>query len=1175
MPVHNLSIGYAAPPNGNMFNILQIVDPGACLLPTDTIARTAVVPQRKTANAAPQGPKNVDEKKSFCADQRFGPEHQHNSAYRRNMNQKFPRSQPNNAFPMHGEAPPSYQAATRPQFMCAVPPRFQTNRPQSRVEPQGFCAPINRPLSGVKPQAVAPISGDASTHPDIEFLNAQLKQSVLLGLQKQQCGAPSRPAEALPIPRSSQPMALGDSAPDSTPRASVYNASGTSNQRSNTGPSSTPKQGHTTPVPDGHDVLSRPPTDPSALVESFDKVNVSLPHPPGLPKPDPRRKRFPNRRNAPSAKPRSGEPSQLKSIDDASFERHNAIVQDRVISPPPSEASSASVRLPRTQGGQPVPRSPSTTGSSLASEDLSGGSSVAFSDTTAATSVASSASSKFQDLRRNAQICRRWQAGRSCFSKPCPYRHGEQLVERATKAVLQTPPAQQRAPRQPSSTSGTKPPPSSSTPTASTIDKYTTSLPHKVDASNGDAGPSLRPDPLYATTISDHIKVKLDQGFEVREVTTGFESRWVHLGNVAPNTHRALKKLLAPYQVEILNVPESSGKPMNVKVQFASAAEALKAVTELNGVEFVHRHITAKLAINNSSRGNTVLKDTDVQVVWECPQRVGYAGYATLKEAKAVIDTVNGFPMDYSVVMASLYDGLPAVGAYNVMLHHLPANTTEADLRKLGEAESIMLGRPNYTSLDKATKAIRSKLEEFGTISSFHILPSPFRDGMVKAWAQFTSPAEARAAQDELDNRHPSFIGRTTLSVRHVFSMSHVLTYTAYRKMREDLSWLRWSWQRRYGHSVSITERGNIRGFDDSAVFIRLSSEQATLLSRLKFQFEQLLQGETVTLDKKPAWDDFFTNRAGFSFISQLHHQYRGIQIEVHGTRRVLSLWGPIVERRRARQDIIRKVVELKSQQFWHIPLAGKLLGIFLSADLTRLQKNLGLENCVLDWETRSLVVRGNDETFRIACAAVQAAQSRQSDEVRSDVTCPVCFNEAVVPTSLECGHKWCRTCLTGYLTSAVDNKTFPLRCLGDEATCTHCIPLSLARKLLSAADFNALVEAAFWSYVHSRTDEFHHCPTPDCAQVYRSAPPNAVLQCPSCLVRICPACQIEYHDGLTCEERDVAEDKLFAEWTSSHDVKSCPGCKVPIERSEGCNHMTCGEGIYDHMRHMHGSIGL
>ena len=677
---------------------------------------------------------------------------------------------------------------------------------------------------------------------------------------------------------------------------------------------------------------------------------------------------------------------------------------------------------------------------------------------------------------------------------------------------------------------------------------------------------------------------------------TGFESRWVHLENVNGTvTSSALSKLLEAYQVESINIPESPmpGKSMTAKVQFASAADAMRAVTELNGIDLAKKTITAKVAINNSIRGSTVLTDTAVQLVWECPSRVGYAGYDTLKEAREVLDTLNGFSMEHLVVSAQLYEGLPCVGAYNVIFKHLPATITEQSLRKFANSKAVMMGRPNYESLDKAVKSIRSRLEEYGTVAAFDILPPPYKNGMVTAWARFTSPAEARAAQEDMDRRRPKHIGHTTLSCRHVVSISHVLSAASYRKMRDDIGWLRWSWQRRYGPGVSIRERTKENAGEDAPAFIRLSSDQPELLSILKYEFEQLLHGETILFEKKPLWDDFLIVKPGHAYIAQVQAQYPGVQIQVQKDRRAISLWGPIVMRHRARQDIVHKIMELKALQFWKIPLSGKLLGIFCSAELSTLQELLGPENCMLDFGERLLVIRGNDRAFHVACEAVQDVQSRQGDGPSpSSAVCPVCFSEAVVPVSLACGHQWCRACLTGYLTSAVENKMFPLRCLGNDASCTECIPLGLSRKLLSAADFNAVIEAAFWLYVHSRPDEFHHCPTPDCAQVYRSAPPNAVLQCPSCLTRICPACRIEYHDGMTCEERDVAEDKLFNEWTSNHDVQSCPGCKVPIERSEGCNHMTCtrcqthicweclatfprGQGIYEHMRIQHGGIGL
>jgi len=275
------------------------------------------------------------------------------------------------------------------------------------------------------------------------------------------------------------------------------------------------------------------------------------------------------------------------------------------------------------------------------------------------------------------------------------------------------------------------------------------------------------------------------------------------------------------------------------------------------------------------------------------------------------------------------------------------------------------------------------------------------------------------------------------------------------------------------------------------------------------------------------------------------------------------------------------------------IPLAGRVIGLFMSAELMELQRHIGHENVVLHLLHRILVVRGNNAAYEAAQRAVHQVQKRHPEDRKENmVECPVCFNQVVSPINLQCGHIWCKSCLSNYLVAATDNKIFPLRCLGGEATCSHPIPVSVARDILSADDFDAVVNASFLAYVYARPDEFHYCPTPDCDQIYRSAPPDTVLQCPSCLTRICPSCHIEAHDGLTCANRDVEGDKLFKEWTEAHDVKSCPGCKALIERTEGCNHMTCarcqthicwvcmetfphGEGIYDHMRKAHGGIGL
>lgn len=712
--------------------------------------------------------------------------------------------------------------------------------------------------------------------------------------------------------------------------------------------------------------------------------------------------------------------------------------------------------------------------------------------------------------------------------------------------------------------------------------------------------PSLPPpttrrieDLVIPVTIADHITVKLRSGFDIQDVTTGFETRWVHLEDVSPHVKESqLRSLLEAYQVDELCIPDGkSAKRLTVRVQFSTAAQAMEASTALHGRQFQGRRLTAKPSLNTTVRGTTVLRDTAVRITWNAPQRVGYAGYVTLNEAKAAIAAATGFVMKDNVLSAALYEGLPAVGVYSVMFSHLPPDAERKDLEQFGNAESILLERPNYESLDNARHAVLRILHSCGNLSNFDLV-LPIWNGTILVWATFETHADASNARDHLDGQRPRAIGgKTFISARHVQSLNFSLPLSKFKMLEGDIARLRWTWRTRFNHDVTLVDR---LMSPDGPVHIRISAENLSNLGIAKAGFEQLQHGEVVTLQRKPIWDRFFSHPSGYLFLRELESRYPGIGLRTQMGK--ILLLGPIEQRQLARRDIMTRFQELQARQLWRIPLSGRVVGPFVGTHLVTLQKTLGPENCYVHHisDQRNLVVRGNEQAYRIACEAVEKVQSRYTDtSIPSQRSvCPVCFTEASVPIILTCGHTWCTSCLESYLVSAVENKAFPLTCLGADASCTERISITLARKTLSGEDFASLCDASFWSYVHARSDEFHHCTTPDCAQVYRTVPGGVILQCPSCLIRICSGCNTEAHDGFTCEERDQAEDKLYHEWAATHDVKNCPGCKTPIERSEGCNHMTCvkcqthicweclstfpkGDGIYDHMREQHGSIGL
>ncbi|TFK41548.1 hypothetical protein BDQ12DRAFT_599545 [Crucibulum laeve] len=705
--------------------------------------------------------------------------------------------------------------------------------------------------------------------------------------------------------------------------------------------------------------------------------------------------------------------------------------------------------------------------------------------------------------------------------------------------------------------------------------------------------PAPRPPEVFLTTIHDHIKVRFGEGFEVQNIVTGFETPWIFIANVPVRVTEAdITKLVKPFgQIVDIRLPtsKSDAPAMLVKVRMSTPLEASQARTALHGSKSFGAKISVRLGLNNSTGGAAMLRDNAVRIEWEAPGKIAYGGYSTLEDAQRAIAATR-VPVGDHFVRGTIHSGLPVVGVVTVRFRTLPLDVDETAMEMLANPEDVMWERPNYTSLPRAISGIKRTLEEGAELLEFDILPPPYRDSKIRAWAHFASPADAKAARDRLSGRKPAFTGLTPVYARHVKTITYSLNLEKFGKVASDLYALRDSVGGRgqnSSNSISIIPR-QAQGY----VLVKLCGEELKELGQLKAELERLLTGEVIRKDGKVIWDNFFSQTAGIIFLEDLQRAHPRITIQKDVTRRMIRLFGPSDLRAVVRQEIIRKATQLLTQKVHVISLDGRLIGLFMSPDLMKLQQDLGPENVILDLWNRVLKIRGDSLAFDIAKDIVNKARQRHRGERSSQENgCPVCFDAPSLPVTLHCGHSWCRACLEGYFNAAIDQKFFPLTCLGDEARCSERIPLETARQVLPLNGFDAVVEAAFSAHIHTHPDEFHFCPSPDCPQVYRATADAAVLQCPSCLVRICTGCHSEEHVGLACAEADGG-DGLFKEWMKEHDVKNCPSCQVPIERAEGCNHMTCtrcqthicwvcmetfpgGEGIYGHMRSEHGSFGL
>jgi hypothetical protein len=708
--------------------------------------------------------------------------------------------------------------------------------------------------------------------------------------------------------------------------------------------------------------------------------------------------------------------------------------------------------------------------------------------------------------------------------------------------------------------------------------------------------PAAFPETLKLRVL-DGVNVVFGPGLEVQNIKTSFESRTIVIRNVPSKiTVGEITDTLRPFgEVLEVRLPDAMDQPkMTVKATLSTYDEASQVVARLDNERAFGATLQVQLASQHTTAlGKGLVHDGDVRLQFPAPCCTGYAGYATKDAAQRAIIAAKEADLGDCEIHAVMHHGLPNLGPYNVKFLGLPPDVSQKDVESFGQGTATMLEKPNYHSIRDAAKELLYQLEKSGEVSKLTILGPPFPRQTVIAWAHFKSPASADRACRFLHNRRQLFIGNEYLKALH----NRTITYTVPKEVWDAIGADVGNLQRQLGYG---NERGYIlvsdwrRRFDDAnTVSVKLISEQLPILARLKTAFEGILRGEKLEVEGQNLWDPFFGRSGGAGYLQQLQRDHPGILINRDPQKRCISLFGPPEARYIVRFKLLQKFEFLRAQKVHTFPLDGRLIGLFVNADLLKLQQELGHENVILDFSTRTLQVRGGRDALQATQLILRHTQERHvSQRKRGAHDCPVCLGDVSLPVSLPCGHTWCMSCLVNFLTSAVSTRLFPLTCLGDEGRCNHPIPVSIAKDILTPDQFSEVTHASFLSYIHSRPSEFFYCPTPDCPQIYRTAPPDTILQCPSCLVRICGNCHVESHEGTTCAKREFEDQKLFKEWSKWRDVKNCPGCKAPIERIAGCNHIMCthckthicwaclatfeksGE-VYAHMTDVHGGNGL
>ncbi|XP_047332215.1 probable E3 ubiquitin-protein ligase ARI8 isoform X2 [Impatiens glandulifera] len=180
------------------------------------------------------------------------------------------------------------------------------------------------------------------------------------------------------------------------------------------------------------------------------------------------------------------------------------------------------------------------------------------------------------------------------------------------------------------------------------------------------------------------------------------------------------------------------------------------------------------------------------------------------------------------------------------------------------------------------------------------------------------------------------------------------------------------------------------------------------------------------------------------------------------------------------------------------------------------------------------------------------------------EVNCGICFEGYPLDqiSSAICGHPFCRTCWKAYMNVSIDGGPGCLMLRCPDPSCGAAVGQCMVNQLATDQDKDKYARYVLRSYVEdSRKTKW--CPAPGCdyAIEFVIGSSGYDVAC-FCSHGFCWNCSEEAHRPVDCGTvskwilKNSAESENM-NWILANS-KPCPKCKRPIEKNQGCMHMTC-----------------
>uniref|UniRef100_A0A5B7C2E3 RBR-type E3 ubiquitin transferase n=1 Tax=Davidia involucrata TaxID=16924 RepID=A0A5B7C2E3_DAVIN len=180
------------------------------------------------------------------------------------------------------------------------------------------------------------------------------------------------------------------------------------------------------------------------------------------------------------------------------------------------------------------------------------------------------------------------------------------------------------------------------------------------------------------------------------------------------------------------------------------------------------------------------------------------------------------------------------------------------------------------------------------------------------------------------------------------------------------------------------------------------------------------------------------------------------------------------------------------------------------------------------------------------------------------ELTCGICFETYPLDkiNTAACGHPFCSTCWTGYISTSINDGPGCLMLRCPDPSCGAAVGQDMVNMLASDEDKEKYSRYLLRSYIEDNR-KTKWCPAPGCEYAVEFVVGSGSYDVTClCSFGFCWNCTEEAHRPVDCGTvakwilKNSAESENM-NWILANS-KPCPKCKRPIEKNQGCMHITC-----------------